>query len=133
MIEFSVKKCLRQVRWVVLPGAAALLSACSYAYELRVTVVAGENVDTAAITDVSIIIAKVSHQRSQLSDMATFPVDEDGALTTEICCTPNPQIWVYAFHDANGSGHWDSDELLVADNNSPVRLDGNYAVTFNMP
>lgn len=133
MITIPIKKCLPQVRRVFVLGAAVMLAACSYTYELRVTVVPGEQVDAEAIAEVSIIIAKAPHQRSQLSSMTALPVDDDGVFTTEICCTPNPEIWIYAFHDANRSGFWDSDEPMVADSASPVRLSDDYTLTLTMP
>ncbi len=133
MIEFSSRRFLRRIRWVIFLSTALVLAACSYVYELHVTVVPGEQVGTEAIVDVSVIIAKAPHQPSQLSSMAAIPINEDGFLTTEICCTPNPEIWIYAFHDVNGSGIWDSDEPLVADSSNPVRLTADYSTTFNMP
>ena len=133
MIEYAVNKVLRQVRLVAIPGVIVLLAACSYTYNVRITVVPGEQVGIDALVDVSIIIARSPHQPEQLSSMTALPVGDDGIFNTEICCVPNPDIWIYVFHDANGSGNWDADEPLVADNNSPVRLTGDYSRTLTMP
>ncbi|ASJ73298.1 hypothetical protein [Granulosicoccus antarcticus] len=133
MSQFHVKKVLRYVGWIILPGAAVVLSACSFAYQLRVTVVPGDQIGIEAIADVNIIIAKTPVQQSQSSSMMTLPVDEEGTLVTEICCSPDPDIWIYAFVDANRSGRWDSDETLVADSNNPHRLSDDYTTTLVLP
>lgn len=124
---------MNSFRWLIPLGAVSALAACAYAYQLQVTIVPGHLVSGESMKDVSIIIAKVPHQRDQLSNMITLPLGESDSLTTAICCTPTPDIWVYAFFDTNGSGRWDPEEPLAMGNNNPIRLTGNHAATLVMP
>jgi len=128
-----INQLARHCRWIVLLLAVMLLTACSYAYKLQVTIIPGEQVDSKVINEVNIIIVKAPHQPSELSSMPTLPVGEEGVLITEICCTPDPDIWVYAFHDANGSDRWDSNEPLVIYSDNPIRLTDDYTMTLAMP
>ena len=120
-------------RWMTTVALVLLLSACSYSYQLRDSIVTGESANATELADAAVIIAKSAHMPADLSGMMTPRTGADGILVTQICCTPSPQIWVYVFLDENQSGRWDPDDPHVMDPDSQFRMKADYAVKLSLP
>lgn len=110
---FSVFSCVGAI--VVL----FLLAGCTYEYNLIVRVF--DTSGDSAVTNVRVVVMKKAFDESDLSALISEPVNTAGELEVSLCCSPNPQVWVYAFIDANASSHWDLGERLQSAQN-PVQL-----------
>ena len=100
--------------------ASLMLAGCTYEYKLlvRVTDASGDP----ANVNVRVVVMTKAFDEDDLPALISDPVDSAGELEVSLCCSPNPQVWVYAFVDANASSYWDRGERLQAAQN-PLRLD----------
>ena len=104
---------------IVALVAAFLLTACTYEYKLLVRVF--DSAGDSATANVRVVVIKRAIEQRELSALISEPVNSSGELEVSLCCSPNPQVWVFAFIDANKSSTWDTGERLQSARN-PVNL-----------
>lgn len=97
-----------------------LLSGCTYEYTLLVRVI--DTFGNPASDNVRVVVMEKAFDEGDLPALVSDPVNSAGELEVNLCCSPNPQVWVYAFVDVNGSSFWDEGERLQAAEN-PLSLD----------
>lgn len=107
--------------------ALLLLTGCSYEYKLSIRVI--DSSGNPANANVRVIVMKQAYDEGELSALISDPVDSYGQLEISLCCSPKPQVWVYAFVDANASSHWDAGERLQTAQNPLHLTNDNTTVT----
>ncbi len=113
------KRLLSGIAYVLAIAILFSLTGCTYEYKLLVRVF--DDTGDSAITNVRVIVVKKAIDESELSALISEPVNSAGELEVVLCCSPDPQVWVYAFIDSSASLHWDESEKIRSAQN-PVQL-----------
>ena len=109
-----------RLRYLAAIGVSLLLAGCTYEYTLLIRVI--DSSGNPANENVRVVVAERAFDERDLPELTSEPVNLAGELEVKLCCSPNPQVWVYVFVDANGSSFWDEGERLQAAEN-PFSVD----------
>ena len=114
------KAVLFRSRYLAAISVSLFLTGCSYEYTLLVRVI--DSSGNPANENVRVVVAERVFDERDLPALTSKSVNLAGELEVNLCCSPNPQVWIYVFVDANGSSFRDEGERLEAAEN-PFTVD----------